>query len=129
MTTPTQPALISYAPPSYLASFNNNQPTGYIPPVNTMDPRYKACAEHRVGCDCREAILAEELREWQLEYAAICRTAKKILAGHPTWIEVVDGRGYADLKPGCMCTGCQIVRDAYLKTQPGYFPTEGNTHV
>jgi hypothetical protein len=35
----------------------------YSPPRNTVDPRYKACTDHRRACDCREAESAEERQE------------------------------------------------------------------
>lgn len=37
--------------------------TGYVVPKDTRDPRWAACADHHVACDCREAQLAELVAE------------------------------------------------------------------
>lgn len=39
----------------------------YRPPRSTMDPRFLACTQHRVACDCREAEHAEEVAELRSE--------------------------------------------------------------
>lgn len=44
-------------------TFVDGSSSDYAPPINTVDPRYRACTEHRVGCDCREADLREEIVE------------------------------------------------------------------
>lgn len=78
----------------------------YTPPANTLDPRYDACTDHHVACDCREAVHAEiaheyrmEAEYWRTERDALTRKFTEVLAGHPT---------FAD-KP-CQCTGCQLAR-------------------
>lgn len=45
-----------YGPPAF-------PPIYYRPPRDTCDPRYAACREHRVACDCREAHMAEDRQE------------------------------------------------------------------
>jgi hypothetical protein len=35
----------------------------YKPPTSTVDPRYAACRQHRVACDCREGHMAEDRAE------------------------------------------------------------------
>lgn len=42
--------------------------TGYDIPKNTLDPRYAACTDHHVACDCREAEHAELVAELHAEF-------------------------------------------------------------
>lgn len=56
--------------------------TGYDVPKDTLDPRYAACTDHRVACDCREAERAEtiaellaELQEYRRAFEAFWRAA------------------------------------------------------
>jgi len=95
----------------------NDGAIAYTPPQNTLDPRYDACTDHHVACDCREAEFAEERHEWRYErdairqaFDAIRQAFDDILAGHSTHIhgEPNPYTGRAD-QP-CMCTGCQIAR-------------------
>lgn len=79
----------------------------YVPPKNTLDPRYDACTEHRVACDCREAEFAEERAEQRMERKQMQDAFSEILAGHVT-------RNYDSDAPGCMCTGCQIARACHI---------------
>lgn len=92
-------------------------PTGfvaYVPPRDTCDPRFAACQEHRVGCDCREAAHAEAIAEWRSEARALADAAETVLAGHRV-------RSY-DGSPPCACTGCQIARAAGLHPRSAYRP-------
>ena len=79
----------------------------YDVPKNTLDPRVETCTDHHVACDCREAILAEDLNEIRSEYRRFQEVVSKVLAGHPT----ASGATDAD---SCQCTGCQIARHAYI---------------
>jgi hypothetical protein len=83
------------------------------PPADTCDPRWKACTEHRTACDCREAELNEDRAEYRAMYQAVIDAARNVLAGHPTHNF---NRNLDDSirDTGCMCTGCRIVRAAYL---------------
>ena len=74
----------------------------YTPPRNTIDPRYDACTDHHVACDCREAEFAEYRAEAQADHQLIQAAFDRLLAGHPT-------RTYDD-SPPCQCSGCQIAR-------------------
>ena len=74
----------------------------YTPPRNTLDPRYSACTDHHVACDCREAHFAEARAEARMEMENAQKVFNEILAGHDVYSS---GR-----RPGCMCTGCQIAR-------------------
>ncbi|WP_152185107.1 hypothetical protein [Segeticoccus rhizosphaerae] len=78
----------------------------YTPPANTLDPRYQACTDHHVACDCREAEFAEDRQERRQNDAMVRQVVDSVLLGHPTY-----GDGDSE---GCMCTGCQIVRRAAL---------------
>ena len=98
----------------------------YVPPRNTTDPRYARCTDHRVGCDCREAELAEAIAEWRAEYEYLKDAVFRHTHGHATraefyrrefvrwegdtavwrYVEALDGR--------CECTGCRIARDGGL---------------
>lgn len=82
----------------------------YDVPKNTCDPRYSACTEHHVACDCREAELAEQLGEYRAEWGALRSAFRRALVGHqvhaPGW-----WRGPEEQFEGlCLCPGCLIVR-------------------
>ena len=65
-------ALVPWAPrvrfnhPSHVLAFPEVR---YLPPSNSMDPRYAACRVHWVACDCREGHMAEDRAELRY-YAA-----------------------------------------------------------
>ncbi|SDL74757.1 hypothetical protein SAMN05421874_12878 [Nonomuraea maritima] len=77
-------------------------------PKNTMDPRWRACADHHPACDCREAELAENLAEVRWERDHMLRVMREELAGHATW--AYRNNNERDLLAECKCTGCVIVR-------------------
>lgn len=81
----------------------------YSSPRDTMDPRYRACTDHRPACDCREAEHAETVSELRHELRITQKVCGEILAGHQTWAYTDTGR---DEFAECKCTGCQIVRAA-----------------
>ncbi|MEV6033617.1 hypothetical protein AB0L65_20850 [Nonomuraea sp. NPDC052116] len=95
-----------------------NQPTWRSPgaeialilplPKNTMDPRWRACANHHTACDCREAELAEDMAELRWERDHMLRVLREELAGHATWAYSDDNE--RDPVAECKCTGCMIVR-------------------
>lgn len=72
----------------------------YDVPTNTLDPRYTACTDHHVACDCREAEHAEEMQEWAYARREIQGAIDSVLQGHR-----IDE---------CMCTGCQIARSIHV---------------
>lgn len=51
--------------------FSDGTTSDYTPPVNTLDPRYAACTTHRVGCDCREADLREDIADLRIDYGLL----------------------------------------------------------
>jgi hypothetical protein len=91
-------------------------------PRNTLDPRYVLChGQHRTGCDCYEAERNEELNEYRSMWQQARDAAREICVGHPTWPDYyVEERNsvfevtYAPVSDCCQCTGCQIIRKAYL---------------
>lgn len=96
----------------HFGSWPNTTALPYVPPANTLDPRYAACADHHPACDCREAEFAEELGEWRLQSRQLKQAIGDVLAGHLT------ESFHADRTP-CQCTGCQIVRRAHLTNWAG----------
>lgn len=72
----------------------------YRPPINTLDPRHAACTEHRVGCDCREADLREDIVDSRAELDGLRKALTEVLAGHAACC--------------CRCTGCEIARRVHL---------------
>lgn len=87
--------------------FHDGLSVAYVPPTDTCDARYKACTEHRVACDCREAEHAETVSELRAEMRATQGAFAEVLQGHQTWAYTDNGE---DTFAQCKCTGCQIVR-------------------
>ncbi|MFE3229306.1 hypothetical protein [Nocardia sp. NPDC059228] len=81
------------------------------PPRDTTDPRYNACTEHRLACDCREAELSEGLAEHRIDRFALREQLEVALIDHPT-VVLVDGIDRADLH--CRCQGCEFARSISL---------------
>lgn len=96
----------------YLRSFASNATAIYDVPTDTLDPRHAACTDHHVACDCREAVLAEQIAEFRGEYRLLRSAIDTVLAGHPTTADGEDRYGQ-QIKP-CQCTGCQIARLIYV---------------
>ncbi len=82
--------------PTDRVRFTDGTTSDYKPPFLTVDPRAIACTEHRVGCDCREAWLREDILEWKIEYQILKQAADDIVGDHE--------------QETCMCSGCQILR-------------------
>ncbi len=110
-------------------TWRNTDPpkVAYVPPRNTLDPRYRACTDHRVACDCREAEMAENINEWRSEYKALKAAVLKHIEGHRTeaewtyqqifdhWEDGVQVWRYErDDDAVCSCVGCRIAREAYI---------------
>ncbi|MEU7855178.1 hypothetical protein [Nonomuraea sp. NPDC049141] len=77
-------------------------------PTSTLDPRVAACTNHRVACDCREAVHAEDLHEARGERDLLLGALRDELAGHAT--RAYTALGERDEQAECKCSGCQIVR-------------------
>ena len=82
----------------------NYPAVAYVPPKNTLDPRYAACTDHHVACDCREAEFAEDRQEARYEWDRVRKAFDRALASHLTWSHTLDG-------PQCECTACQLARE------------------
>lgn len=85
----------------------------YQPPRNTCDNRYAACRDHRPACDCREALLAEEISEYRALYLEAKNAVREILRDHVTWAFTEHGEW--DFERRCQCTGCQIARVTHVR--------------
>ncbi len=80
----------------------------YSPPRNTMDIRYAICKDHHPACDCREALLAEDIGEYRAERADVVAAFAAELQDHATW---PPWRDDPDREfQVCSCTGCRIAR-------------------
>lgn len=84
------------------------------PPRNTLDPRFIACTDHHLACDCREAEMNESLSEYREMYLAVEKAAREILNGHATKARRRDPFTDEMVELSCQCTGCQIARAAHL---------------
>lgn len=78
----------------------------YTPPANTLDPRYEACSDHHVACDCREAEHAEYRLEVKSTLAALQAAIDEVCLNHPT-------TAYVEGVP-CQCSGCVIARAVHM---------------
>ncbi len=101
--------------------FHDGTRQAYDVPQDTRDPRFKACAYHHPGCDCREAERSEQINELRGELKGIADAARKMLEGHAIWAYEDGPNG--ERQVGCMCTGCQIVRASYVLRH-----SEGDSH-
>jgi hypothetical protein len=92
--------------PGPLFPMSTRPKVAYVPPRDTLDPRVKACTNHHVACDCREAQFAEDRSEYRAARQELQAAFDEILTGHHTWqyAEATGGVG------GCMYTGCQLAR-------------------
>lgn len=82
--------------PTDKVKFSDGSTSDYTPPSMTVDPRYEACTDHHVGCDCREAHLREDILEYKIEERIWRLAAEEIVGSHE--------------QDTCMCSGCQIIR-------------------
>ena len=82
-------------------------------PKDSLDPRWKACVQHRTACDCREAQLAEQLAEYRAELREAKEVFNNVLHGHQTFAWTPEGE--RDLVAECKCTGCQIARRLHFR--------------
>jgi hypothetical protein len=86
----------------------------YTPPSDTCDPRWDACHDHHVACDCREAEMSEDRHEWAYERKEIREAVDTILAGHPTYTHGAPNPYTGEVDPPCQCTGCQLARAIHV---------------
>lgn len=79
-------------------------------PRSTLDIRYTACGNHHLACDCREALLAEDIGEYRAMYREIEQVILTAIKGHQTWAYRHDG--WDDEFAQCKCQACIIARAA-----------------
>jgi hypothetical protein len=84
----------------------------YTPPRNTMDIRYAVCKDHHPACDCREALLAEDVGEYRAMYRDLEQAILAAIKGHQTWAYRHDG--WDDEFAQCKCAACDIARAARI---------------
>jgi hypothetical protein len=121
------PTITFHGGPRAIREPGNLPKTVYLPPKNTMDPRFLACTYHHPACDCREAEMAENLAEWRHEYQALKAIVLRHAEGHRidadwTYRQVFDRwengvqvwRYERDDQALCSCVACQIAREAYI---------------
>lgn len=116
MTAP-QATSAEVAKPIVARFRGHSGPVMHLPvplPTDTMDPRWAACTDHRVACDCREAEMAENLREYRYERDQAALVFNEVLKGHQTFAYTADG--VRDRFAECKCTGCEIARRTYFRT-------------
>ncbi len=83
----------------------------YDVPRDTRDLRAQLCVEHHPACDCREALLNENLTEHISERRHLNAVAQSALSGHQ--IRHPHGTtGYSARRTDtlCLCSGCVIAR-------------------
>lgn len=89
----------------------------YTPPRNTCDIRYAACKDHHPACDCREALLAEDITEYRAMYRELEQAVLDAIKGHQTYAYTgrSDTGWSADDEFGlCKCQACAIARAAHI---------------
>lgn len=91
----------------------------YTPPKDTRDPRYAACVDHHVACDCREALWSENENEWRMERALMVKVFDRFIGDHSTDIMGAPNPHTGERDRACQCMGCQIYRAMH------YYPGSG----
>jgi hypothetical protein len=82
-----------------------------------MDVRYEACASHHLACDCREALLAEDINEYRLMFRELEQAILAAIKGHQTYAFTgVDDSGWGgeDEFGQCKCQACAIARSVHI---------------
>jgi len=86
-------------------------------PRNTLDIRYAACGNHHLACDCREAMLAEDIGEWRAMFREVEQVVLAAIRGHQTYAYTgTDDSGWSgeDEFAQCKCQACEIARSAHI---------------
>jgi len=104
--------------PIHFGSLRGGVDITYTPPGNTLDPRYAACSDHHVACDCREALWSENQNEWRMETDHQREVFDRFIGTHSTEISGSPNRFTGEKDRPCQCTGCQIYRAIH------YYPEE-----
>jgi len=85
--------------PGYVM-FRDGTRQSFDQPLNTLDPRYDRCTDHRTACICREAEWSEEVHEYRAEWQSMRKVLGEVLAGHDATV--------------CHCAGCEIAKRLHL---------------
>ena len=86
-------------------------------PRNTLDIRYEACASHHLACDCREALLAEDIAEYRAMWKQAEQAVLAAIKGHQTYAytgQSDTGWSGPDDFGQCKCPACAIARAANI---------------
>ena len=86
-------------------------------PRNTLDIRYEACAIHHLACDCREAMLAEDITEYRAMFRELEQAILDAIQGHQTYAytgQSDTGWSSEDEFAQCKCPVCAIARAAHI---------------
>ena len=86
-------------------------------PRNTMDIRYAACASHHLACDCREALMAEDIAEYRAMFRELEQVILAAIKGHNTYAFTgTDDSGWSgvDEFAQCKCQACVIARSVHI---------------
>jgi hypothetical protein len=86
-------------------------------PRNTMDVRYAACSNHHLACDCREALLAEDIAEYRAMFRELEQAILDAIKGHQTYAYTgpSDTGWSSDDEFGqCKCQACVIARAVHV---------------
>jgi hypothetical protein len=89
----------------------------YTPPRNTMDIRYAVCKDHHPACDCREALLAEDINEYRMMFRQLEDAILAAIKGHQTYAYTGrsdTGWSAEDEFGQCKCPACVIARAAHI---------------
>jgi hypothetical protein len=86
-------------------------------PRSTLDIRYAACGNHHLACDCREALLAEDIAEYRGMFRQAEQAILAAIEGHQTYAYTGSsdtGWSSADDFGQCKCPACAIARAAHI---------------
>jgi len=86
-------------------------------PRNTIDIRYAACHDHHLACDCREAMLAEDIAEYRAMFRDLEQAILIAIKGHQTYAYTGQsdiGWSAEDDFGQCKCQACAIARAAHI---------------
>jgi hypothetical protein len=103
--------------PLPVITFADGTRQAYTPPRNTMDIRYAVCSDHHPGCDCREALLAEDIGEYRMMLRDVEQAILAAIKGHQTYAytgQSDTGWSAEDEFGQCKCPACVIARAAHI---------------
>jgi hypothetical protein len=86
-------------------------------PRSTADIRYAACMSHHLACDCREALMAEDIAEYRAMWRELEQAILAAIEGHQTYAYTgPDDAGWTgvDEFAQCKCQACAIARAAHV---------------